>query len=459
MSYLERLEAYKEEMLQMLRELIAIPSVEGEAEEGAPFGREVQRAYEYMLERGREEGFSIFDADHYGGHLAFGTGPGSMGILVHLDVVPAGSGWEFPPFEGVITEEGRLYGRGAQDDKGPAAAAFYAMKALKDEGVVPGREVRLILGLDEETHWKGMKYYLDRAGAPDFSVTPDGDFPVIHGEKGILIFEIAGKFSRGRKDGLALRSIEGGNAANMAADWAKALVSHPEGASFYAGIKEKLAAYKQRTGRQLAARGRGKSLEIEAQGISAHGATPEKGLNAISVLMEFLGELEFVNEDHKDFVAFYNRHLGFCLDGSALGCGLEDGPSGKLVLNVGKIQMDEESGLITVNIRYPISSSEEEVYAAMTPVLNRYNYGIVKLDHKAPIFIPEDAPLVTTLMEVYRKHSGDLETRPQIIGGGTYARAVPNAVAFGVTFPGEPEVQHQKNEYISIDSLMKAARI
>lgn len=454
MSYLDRIDSYREEMLQTLQELIAIPSVVTDAEEGAPFGAAVQRAYEYMMEKGRAQGFELFDADHYGGHMEFGRGPEAMGILAHLDVVPAGEGWDYPPFGGVV-ENGRIYGRGAQDDKGPAVAAFYAMKALKDEGIEPAKKVRLILGLDEEVDWQGMKYYLSKTKAPDFSVSPDADFPVIHGEMGVMIFEIAGKFGRSKKEGLLLRSITGGNAPNMVADWARALVNGPD----YDGVREKLKEYRELTGYKIKATGRGKSLEIYAEGVSAHGATPWMGQNAITVLMGFLGKLEFINEDHNEFIRFYNRHLGADLDGSALGCGFEDELSGKLVLNVGQIKMEEDGALVTVNIRYPISSSDQAVYDAMAPALNRYDLGVVKVDHKAPIFTPKDDPLVVKLMEAYRAHTGDMESEPIIIGGGTYARAVPHAVAFGISFPGDPEVVHQKNEYVEIESLMKSARI
>lgn len=479
MGYLERIDGYKEEMIKTLQELIAIPSVRAEGEPGMPFGKAVDDALVFMLRLGEATGFAPCNIDHYGGHLEFegritdemgeptDEKPKTMGILIHLDVVPEGSDWEYPPYGGELAyvpgtaggqDSLRLYGRGAMDDKGPAIAAFYAMKALKEEGFVPQKNIRMILGLDEETSWDGMERYLAKVEAPDFSFTPDADFPVIHGEMGILIFELAAKFhtTRGNeRGGLKLRSVSGGTAANSVADSARAVVR----AESYDEVKEKLRAFRERTGYQINCKGRGKSLEIVTEGVSAHGATPWKGKNAITVLMEFLDELPFAEEDKRDFIRFYRDKIGGEFHGQSLGCGFSDEVSGPLILNVGMIHMDEEMGKVTINIRYPISFTEEQIYEGMMPAVNEYGLGIVKLNHKAPIFVPREDPLVQTLLAVYRKHTGDTETEPMVIGGGTYARAVPGAVAFGANYPGEPEVQHQKNEYITVERLMKTAKI
>jgi succinyl-diaminopimelate desuccinylase len=175
--------------------------------------------------------------------------------------------------------------------------------------------------------------------------------------------------------------------------------------------------------------------------------------------MAFLSEIGFANEDIKDFIGFYNEHIGFELDGESMGCALFDEQSGSLIFNVGTVRMDDGAVILTVNVRYPVTMSQERVYEAVTPVINKYNLGIIKLLHMPPVYIPKDDPLVRSLMEVYRKHSGDSESEALVIGGGTYARMVKNTVAFGAVFPGEPETAHQKNEYISIDNLIKIAKI
>ena len=313
-KYLDLIDAYREEMIQTLRELVAIKSVAAAPDGDAPFGRGVQDAFEYMLSKAKTEGFDTENIDNYGGHIEFGgylydeegemggTSDEVVGIVGHLDVVPEGKDWDFEPYGGELKDD-NIYGRGTIDDKGPTIAAFYAMKSLKDAGVIPAKKVRLILGLDEETGWKGMEYYLKRVKHPDFGFTPDGEFPAIHGEMGILIFDLAkkiGKSPAGEK-GIVLRSMTGGNAANMVADHARAVIK----ADSYDAVKEKLAQFKKETGYQISGKGIGKNFELTTLGISAHGARPESGLNAISILMKFLGELSLANEDVRDFIDFY----------------------------------------------------------------------------------------------------------------------------------------------------------
>lgn len=467
-KYLQLIDDYREEMIKMLQELISIKSVADDPVENAPFGRGVQDAFDYMLKKAANEGFNTENIDNYGGHIEFGgytldeegnvigTSEEIMGILVHLDVVPEGKDWDYDPYGGELIDD-KIYGRGAIDDKGPAVAAFYAMKALKDAGIVPEKKVRLILGLDEETGWKGMDYYLKHSKQPTFGFTPDGEFPGIHGEMGILIFDLVKKINKSAKDlkGVDLRSMTGGNAANMVPDHARAVIS----ADSYDDIKHKLTEFKNKTGYQINFKRFGKNLEITTSGISSHGARPGKGLNAISILMEFLGKINFKNEDVNEFIHFYNSHIGFELCGDSLGCGFEDEPSGKLILNVGIVKIDEGSASLTINIRYPVTMSEEQVYDSMLPVINKYNLGIVKKSHQTPIYKPKDDGMICTLVDIYKRHSGDVNCEPIVIGGGTYARAVPNTIAYGASFPGEPELAHQKNEYITVTNLVKSAKI
>lgn len=454
MDYLKCLESYKGDMIKTLQQLIGIRSVADEPKEGMPFGEGVQRALDYMFGAGRELGFKTCNTDNYGGHLEIGEGDEILGILVHLDTVPEGTGWTHDPFGGEIAD-GKLYGRGAIDNKGPAVAVLYAMKAIMESDKKLNKRVRLILGLDEETRWEGIKYYLSREKMPDIGFAPDSDFPVIHGEKGILIFELVKKINKSTGSGIVLKSIEGGSAPNVVPDSCRAIIT----AESYDDIKQKIREFADTEKYTLSFKGRGKSLEILAEGVSAHGAHPEKGLNAVSVMMRFLSGLKFSNDDIDEFVKFYNQKIGFELNGKSIGCGFSDEVSGNLIFNVGKINADEETARLTINVRYPVSFTGEAVYEGIRTVTDAYDFGIIKIEDKKQIFIPKDHELIRTLMEIYRKHTGDYETEPMVIGGGTYARAIGNAVAFGPTFPGQPSVEHQKDEYIEIESLMKAAAI
>ena len=457
------LEKNREDMISALQQVVRVNSEEGESFIGAdnkvhPFGQGVGEALETTLEIGRSLGFETKNVDNYGGHIDFpGTGEKIMAVIGHLDVVPAGNGWTYPPYGGEI-HDGKLYGRGTSDNKGPVISCLYAMKALKDAGYVPSATIRLILGLDEETDWKGMEYYFSKEKRPDLGFTPDADFPLINGEKGMLIFEFAKKFGKNSANGLELRSVKGGNAPNSVADACRAVVNSPD-TEKYDGIRKLAEAFKEETGYKISCRGMGKSLEITSAGVSAHGAKPCAGLNAISIMMMFLGRLNFVNEEQNDFIDFYNRYIGFCLDGEKLGIKLSDDKSGDLVFNVGMAEMDREAGKFTINIRYPVTFSEDKIYGQMEPILERYDIGLVKLSSKDPLYMEPDSLMVRTLLEIYRKHTGDNDSQPLVIGGGTYARATPGIMAFGALFPGDEDVMHQKDEYIDLDRLMLMTKI
>ena len=467
MEYEKYLKQNQSEMIETLQRLLKKPSEAAEpvtlhkadgSEEFCPFGKGVQEAFETVLETAKNMGFDCRNIDNYGGHIDFkGTGDKVMAVIGHLDVVPAAGGWSFDPYGGEIIS-GKICGRGTTDDKGPVISCLYAMKALKDAGYTPLHTIRLIIGLDEETDWKGMDYYFTKVEKPDFGFTPDAEFPIINGEMGILIFDLAKKMSKTAVKGTELRSIKGGSAPNSVADKCRAVIRNTAGAG-YDKIKEMAADFREETGYKLYVKGMGKSLEITAEGLAAHGAKPELGINAISIMMEFLGKINFVNEDHNDFISFYNRYIGFCLDGSKMGAGLSDEPSGNLIFNVGMIELEPQMGKITVNIRYPVTKTEEQVFEPVLPLLDRYGFGLVKTKHEEPIYMDLNTPMVKDLLEIYRKHTGDMDSVPLVIGGGTYAKAAKNILAYGAAFPGDPDLMHQKDECISIERLEQMTEI
>ena len=465
-EYIEKIEGYRNQIIDTLKTLVSFKSVVNKGDDGYPFGSEVHSAFMYMLDKAKAEGYDTLNIDNYGGHIEIpgydldedgevvATASETLGIPIHLDVVPAGNDWDTDPFK-AQARDGKIYGRGTTDNKGSAAAIYFAVKALISSGFVPSKNIRIILGLDEETEWEGMEYYMEQVDQPDFGFVPDADFPVINGEMGITVFELAKKLDKTGDKGIQLRSISGGNAPNMVPDNARAVIL----ADSYKELKADLAEYKEKTGYEIKAKGVGKALEISVVGKSAHGATPEDGQNAISILMDFLGKVGFANEGVRDFIEFYNSKIGFRFNGEFIGAGLEDEPSGQLIFNVGQIKMDKDAAILTVNVRYPVTCTDDDVYNGMIPILEEYDMGLVKLNHKPPIYFPVDHPLIKTLMNVYTKHTGDTESKPLVIGGGTFARAIPGSVAFGPRFPGKPEVQHQKNEYIEVDDLMEITKI
>ncbi len=455
MEYLKKLDALQDELIKTLQGLIRIRSVEDKPIQDKPFGKGIHEALMYMLNKGKALGLEVKNVDNYAGHVEIGEGKDILGILAHLDVVPEGSGWQYDPFGGEIVD-GKIYGRGTVDDKGPAVAVLYGMKAIKDSGIKLSKRVRLILGTDEESsRWAGIKYYLSKEEIPNFGFTPDSNFPVIHAEMGILIFDLIKKIKAGTTGAVSLKSIKGGNAPNMVPDSCKAVIT----ADDYQDILKKVARFNNDNTDKISTRARGKSLEIYSEGVSAHGAHPERGINAVSILMRFLGMIRFANEDHNEFIEFYNQKIGMNIHGEYMGCYFKDEISGQLIFNVGKITVDEKTAGLTINIRYPVSMKGEEIYKGIRTVTDEYDFGIVKTGEQNPIYLPTDHPVVQILMKVYRKHTNDKASNPIVIGGGTYARAIENAVAFGPVFIGQPSVEHQKDEHIEIDLLMKASKI
>lgn len=466
MDYLELLESYREDILKTLRELIAFPSVSLDSVKSADgklmrYGRAVQDAYEYMLKLGEELGFDTFDADGYGGHIQFNAdesieNPETLGIVGHLDVVPEGIGWNTDPYK-LETKDGYLYGRGVADDKGPLLACLFIMKAMKEAGIKPKKNIRLIMGLDEEKSMAGMLKYVEIAGQPDMGFTPDAEFPLINGEKGILTFDLAQKLTRQtNKEGVRLTKLEAGTASNAVPAQAKAVIAADD--ALYQHVKDALAQYVVETGYEISAKKQGSSLVIEAKGVAAHGACPELGLNAVSILMGFLGRLQFSNEELNDFIAFYNDHLGFDVAGERMGCEMKDEVS-KLTLNVGIASITEDLATLTVNIRYPVTKTSDEVFEGIQKTLEGSKIGIVKGNDIEPLYIDASSPMVKTMLDVYRQETGDADAKPIVIGGGTYAKAVNNTIAFGALFPGEFDTMHQANERKSLENFFKMTRI
>ena len=462
MSFLEIIEKNEDLQIKTLQELVSIKSVRDKAvytRDGQmyPFGEGVQKALEYLLGKAEEMGFSTENVDNYGGHIDFGYGEETVGIIGHLDVVPEGENWGFDPYSGACSN-GYIYGRGTTDDKGPVVAALFAMKALKDAGYEPSRKIRLILGLDEETAWEGIEYYFSKVKKPTFGFTPDADFPAINGEKGMTNFSIVRKLDKTQNKGLELSKLSGGTAVNMVPEKARAVV-RADDREKYALIRSQAENFRSETEYKIHIKGVGKSLEICADGKSAHGASPEEGVNAISVLMSFLANLNFANDDINSFIEFYNRYIGFHINGEGLGIDFCDEPSGKLTLNAGVVEYDKEAIRFKLNVRYPVTFNVDQIYDKIIPVIDRYGMGLVKESHKKPIYMGKDSPMLQTLMESYQKYSGDMESQPMVIGGGTYAKSADNIIGFGALFPGDEDLMHQKDERLSLERFMLTTKI
>ena len=407
-------------MLEELRGLLRIPSETGCAPEEdpeyglLPYGRHVFEALQYVLNLCEGLGFRTRNCENRIGWAEIGEGEELIGILAHLDVVPAGNDWDYPPYD-LTVSDGQMYGRGIVDDKGPAFFAILAMKKLLDSGVPLKKRVRIIFGCQEETgDWLDMAYYREHEELPTYGFTPDADFPAIYGEKGILSLHVSRPLAES-----GIRRAQGGNAVNMVADLAELVLDNGE--------------------------------KISRSGVSAHGSMPEEGENAITRAMEAAA-------GQSDFAADYMRLIGYRLHGEALGLDFCDEQSGRLTMNVGTIRSDETNLTLGIDIRYPVTISREKILASVHDAFESAGFSVEVSEHMDPVFMDKNGTVIQTLISAFREVTGMME-EPSVIGGGTYARAMPNIVAFGPIIPGHPCTEHMKNERISVEDFETAVKI
>lgn len=446
MTLNERVLAMKEDLLACLQENLRIPSVEGEPAEGAPYGIACRDSLDHVLKAAEALSFRTENVDGHMGWCEYGEGEEMIAVLGHLDVVPAGDGWSFDPWGGEIKDD-RIFGRGTMDDKGPSIAALYALAALRDSGLPLKRRIRILFGCNEETGARDVKYYLAKGGEiPVMGFTPDAEYPVINGEKGIINVTYSRSYQQSGE--LKLISLSGGTAPNVtpAAAWAKLSCSSELAqriAKLYAPkIKFSLTDY---------------GVLVEAFGVSAHGSTPWQGENAIGRLVQALDNLPFDGE-MQQIIHFLAEKLGMETNGKSAGIYLHDDASGDLSLNWGTLRADESQLSMIINYRYPVTKSYEDCAPALDALFAGAGFEKTAEAHKEKLYIPADSELVKFLLKVYKEHTG-IDGKPICIGGGTYAKSLPNILAFGPIFPGDEVREHKPDEFIEIPKLMKNAQI
>ena len=436
----------QEEMIRCLQENLRIPSVQGPASLDAPYGIEVKKSLEHLLETADALGFKTVNVDNHLGWCEYGSGEEMIAVLGHLDVVPAGDGWTYDPYGGEI-KDGKVWGRGTTDDKGPTIAALYALAAIKDSGLPLRRRVRLLFGCNEETGSADVKYYLNHGGEiPVMGFTPDGEYPVINGEKGIINATFSCSYEQ--NGDLILHSISGGTAPNVVPAVASAQIYCSQvWADRLSLLKSKKVHFTKTE----------YGILITAEGISAHGSTPGEGENAIGRLLQVLETLPF-SDKLADTISFLASRLGMETDGSSAGIALQDTESGGLTLNLGTLHADEGKLTLKINYRYPVTKDYTDCAPALNAMFAEAGFTLDSEVHKAKLYIPEDSTLVSTLLDVYRKETG-MSGKAKCIGGGTYAKMLPNTLAFGPIFPGDEVREHKPDEYIEIKNLVKNTQI
>lgn len=446
------IEQYKEDILKEIQNLIKVPSAihMESAEEGAPFGREIRTALDKVMDLSQNLGFEVRDYDGYAASVRFGDAGKEIGILSHIDVVPPGNGWSRPPFEPWV-EDGKLYGRGAVDDKGPMVAALYAMKAVKESGLPIRNHVCHIIGCDEETGHRCIKYYLTREKQPDLGFSPDGSFSVIHAEKGILRFKIQEEWKETEGNMLHVERIEAGTVVNAVPNSAKVWLKGTE--EILDSVREKFLSCREKEN-PVYEEGR---LVLSFRGVSAHAMQPWLGDNAILPMVDFLCQLPLTEEERRYFEAL-QALFADGWEGKNMGIACEDQLSGKLSMNLGILNLKDGQCEAKIDVRCPVHIDLDMVWKTIELNCRKYGFEAEYWQKRPSLYVPKEAELVQTLLTIYNEMTGQRE-EPIVIGGGTYCRDVENFVSFGPVFPGEPELAHEANEYIDIESLMKTAKI
>ncbi len=437
------IESMHDEMIDTLQKWIRVPSVKGEAAPGAPFGKEVRSMLDMALADCEQMGFKTQNFDGYIAHADLGEGSDedALAILAHLDVVPEGDGWKYPPY-GAVIENGRMYGRGTSDDKGPAVAALYAMKAVKDAGIPLRRKVRLILGCDEESGWEDIAHYNKVATMPRMGFSPDASYPIINIEKGICRLELHGVLSN---EGLQVIAFNNGERPNVIPGRASALVAGDAATVAQAEAAAKkldIPAEVQLTD---------KGVSITVTGISGHAAYPETARNANGEMLLLLRELGVQGD-----LCLLADKIGLDYKGEGLEISVSDGISGYLTCNLGIIRAGEGGVYATLDIRYPVMTNPDMIIKNVSASLPGMRVDAMEV--KEPHHVPAGSELVQNLLDAYHEVTG-YERKCLYTGGGTYARSLQEGVAFGASFPQDEDLAHQANEYADIEGLYKNIKI
>lgn len=441
MNYCDIAKEHKSELIALLKELVQINSVYDEAtiSDGAPFGQGIKKALDLMLAEAIKDGFIVENVDGYAGRIILeGKEKERIAILGHLDVVPVGEGWTYPPF-GAEIHDGKLYGRGATDDKGPVVASYIALKALKEAGFKPNKTIELILGTDEETGWRGLAYYQTKYDLPKVGFSPDAEFPLINGEKGILRMTLTGPATSDftLKGGEIFNAVIGKAVATTKVD----LIDEFE--KFLK--KENLAGD---------ATFDGEKYIYTLIGKTAHAMAPQNGINAGTYLACFLNQ--HFNHPTLELIA-NNLHLDFNLN--KLGLKTTHPVMGIITNNIGIMDFNNKETKFTFDIRYPEGFEFSRYEEALKNIFGVYGVSFVVNENKVPHYVDPNSSLVQTLYHIYVKHSGDTVNKPMCIGGGTYARALECGVAYGMEDPTKQSVCHIADEYVELDRLMMAFKI
>lgn len=443
------LEEHQNEFVNDMMEFFRIRSVSEPSTGNYPFGEGCAKMLDTALEMSRKYGLDTENHEYYcGSALLRGETERELGVFSHIDVVDEGEGWQSPPYEPVI-KEGWIYARGSSDNKGPAVASLYALRYLKEHKIPLKHTIRLYYGCSEERGMEDIEYYVDNCSLPDFSFVPDASFAVCYAEKGIL----EGEFSR-KLEGNVI-AFHAGHATNAVAAAARAVVTGVTMEDVRGALSE---------GDEITIKEVNDGIEVSAEGKTAHAAFPEDSENAAVKLAAWLCRSSFTDANSKECLRFLaEAFAGYY--GAGMGIDYEDDLSGKLTMIGGTTRTGAGEVIQSMNIRYPASIDQEWLIQTVSETGKRYGWMTKSLKNNVSHSVDPDDPKIHVMNEICNRIWGR-EFKPYAMGGGTYARKLPNAVAYGPGIldqkkPGWPDhgKGHQPDECVCIENMMKAAEI
>ena len=437
MEVKEFIENNIENMKADLASLVKFNSVFSEDEQ--PFGKENKKALDQALSLMETKGLKTKNLDYYCGYGEVGQGKKLIGILAHLDIVPAGEGWKTNPFE-LVEKDGYLFGRGVSDDKGAAIASMYALKYLLDEKYPFKKRVRLILGCNEETGSMCVRHYVKNDEQIDYGFTPDGDFPGIYAEKGMIGGKIIGHNSK-------IIDIEGGEASNVVCK--KCTAKLPLESFNIDKLKNYLDLHKVAYDIEIS-----NEITLTTYGVAAHASTPDLGVNAINYMFEALYEADF----NDSFINFFHRNFALTNHGELLGYEEVEDEISNTSINFGVAKKRGNDVIVSLDMRFPVKSNSDKCYELLEKCEDEENE-FALANKVEPLYFDINSPMIKALKKAYEDVTHDLETEMEAIGGGTYAKAINNCIAFGCEFIGETNHIHDVDERLDINSLKKQVEI
>lgn len=411
------------EFLAGLKKVMKVDSVKGLAETGAPFGKGPKKALETALDLASALGFETKIVSDAVGYAQYGTNNDEyIGVVGHLDVVEAGSGWSYPPFD-LTLENGVLYGRGVLDNKGPAISTLYALAVLKELNIPLSKTIRILFGTDEESGSADIPLYLASEKPPIYGFTPDCKYPAVYGERGLVGIEIVTVMPE--KELKQISNFKGTFTRSSVPDHLEVTLKNGE--------------------------------EILIEGKRAPSNAPEMGENVLTKFAEIATNEHFFTGELADYFSWLATALHLKHDGSGLGIDFSDQASGKLMLTPYAFKIEKNKVHLTLSIRYPVSVTEENILVELKQHLPMDSQ--LQIIRKMPATsFPLDHPMLKIMQEVYEECTG-MDGTPVTTTGATYARTMPNIVAFGPSFPGQKGIAHNKDEYMDLADLMKNMEI